>query len=433
MPLGLELARIRLPWSFTGWQTAAAALRPNRTTTGHACFHLAALGTGADVDALRDDLQRWAELLGWFRVVLPPRAPNDSAASRLRSALSLPANLSDLAWERIASKIWRHDRPLLLVDADESGATSVGDAVRALAAELDTRRGEGRMQQIALLSRHSEPGALVIRLDEGMPASAPDQILTNPEGEAWKAYLHHRIAWEVAGDPADARAVDPAIMRIRNGQEVGLDGVFREAARTRMTRLGRPMSEVRDLMFHWLADPRNVADSALLSAITWRPFGGVRLVRPWVARILLATFPDMPAWMRAAFRHAIVSQPLVASLLSATFVIEQHQRAQCMADANWRVLPQDLVEARRIAGRFGHNDVDSRLYPAGAVWCPDPVIDIESWLSYGDVRRLSGNAFSDEVAYLRNALAHGHPPTWPAVLILRQAMPDTGERSTWTT
>lgn len=430
MPLGIELARIRLPWAFTGWHAAAEAIRPNFSPTAPLCIHVATIGNGPDVNALREDIIRWAELLGWQRINLPPRTvPPGPEDARIRNALGLPAgNLSELPWDRLASKVWKHGRPPLLVDPQASPTSTLGAAVRAFVADLDSRRGDARMQQVGVVTCQAEPGACIVHLDAGMPAVAPDQVLIGPIDEAWRAYLHHRIAWEAAGDPEDARRIDPTIQRIKLGQEASLESSFKDAAKSRWQRLDRALPEVNTDIARWLSNPRAVASTPELSALTWRPCSGVQILRPWVARALLAGSPDAPPWMRAAWRHAIVPQPLVGSLLSASFLIEHQQRAQCMSDhSRWRPMADDLVDARKIADRFSHGgDLASTLYPPGAVWVPDPRREVESWLTYGEVRRISLNDFSDDVANLRNALAHGHPPTWPAVMILRKVMTIAG-------
>jgi hypothetical protein len=61
--------------------------------------------------------------------------------------------------------------------------------------------------------------------------------------------------------------------------------------------------------------------------------------------------------------------------------------------------------------------VERQLYPPSSELTPSCADDWPGFLSYGQVVPRDERAFR-----LRNALAHGHPPSWHGVELLRQCI-----------
>jgi len=245
----------------------------------------------------------------------------------------------------------------------------------------------------------------------------------------WRRYLHHRLAWEVGGDP-ELRLPWPEtrVARLRPGDDDGLEHLLNNGANLALAQLP---AELREALQQHVAPttgptggspkgarPARVEapEEVLLRAglLCHTPASPRPRLMPWLARALLLQDPQRRA--AAGLRAAVVCQPIAAELLLRCLRLEAQERARCgIGDAQLPV-PPDLEERWR---RFqqGHVGSGREFYPRGCPATPGQAWDIAS---LGEVLfALGASAESDRAKHdlrgLRNALAHGHYASWRSV------------------
>ena len=228
------------------------------------------------------------------------------------------------------------------------------------------------------------PGAF--DLSAGEPRGYESLLLDASEGEAWGAYVHLRVAWECAGFLEDLDRYSQAFeTRLKLGDETGLALRMNEFAR-------RSYEE-----------------------------GAETVGRRWALRYLL-TQKCSPG--EAARCKQRLSCGYLGELL---WGLVHRLEAAFRAEIDYTVPPSsDAEELRR---KFGaKNNFARSLYPDGCVEHPRSAWD---FAAMGDIafhfKERPDNRNYFEAMELRNAIAHGHPPAWNAILRARRlaaAFPD---------
>ena len=259
----------------------------------------------------------------------------------------------------------------------------------------------------------------------GLPVVSPDPILSGPRESAWSAYLHHRIAWEAAGDIDRAIALDSMVAGNGTGDDAAFEAVLNCHAGEILAELGLRPTDCLDAVIRWLRGQDALIAGGQREILTWRPQGTTRYLKPYIARAIL-TDPSVavPPDLRDSTRFATVCQPLVGCLFSCTLEIEYRQRAK-FSGGVIPTLAGGLFEeeARGHHWRFLNcpDHIDRLLYPSTSGLCPLDPNDWVAFLSYGQV--VPGSE-DKRTVWLRNALAHGHPASWYGVELLRSCIDD---------
>ncbi|MCG5512325.1 hypothetical protein [Ectothiorhodospira shaposhnikovii] len=256
----------------------------------------------------------------------------------------------------------------------------------------------------------------------GLPVVSPDPLLSGPDEFAWNAYLHHRVAWEVGGQVDSASE----LASMTAGMEIGDDNAFEELlnrqASIALSKHGLSADACIRILERWLRGQDAFITQEHRDLLTWRPQATTRYLKPYVARaILLNRSISIASDLKDAIRSATVCQPLIGCLFSATLEIEYRQRPKHTKNAIDRLDQAIIDKAKKMHSEFCDRDfiVERLLYPSTSRIAPCGPDDWPGFLSYGQVVPRDERAFR-----LRNALAHGHPPSWQGVALLRQCIDD---------
>jgi hypothetical protein len=264
-------------------------------------------------------------------------------------------------------------------------------------------------------------------LSVGLPA---ERLLAPPPGSEevlWRGYLHHRLAWEAAGDLERVAEWEQAVgaAALVPGNDSDFERQLNRTARARYEDLP-PLARqgVREYLEHEVRQtrPRNWltqrAGQLEQEQLLWRPPGDEEpLVVPWLARALLLA-GEVPLCI-FHLRTCLVCAPLARELLDRCFDLEARERAALWARRSNRAPPTKAVERWGLFQEPG--SFQASLYPLGCPACPDDAWPFATFgefltvMAAGDPRR----DVWDDLLKLRNHLAHSHYAAWPAVQRLR--------------
>ncbi len=255
-------------------------------------------------------------------------------------------------------------------------------------------------------------------LTAGAPAFGPDW-LSLPREQRWGAYLHVRLAWEAAGDPA--RALDMAadiLPRLAKSDDDALerslntyaDAAFAKLASDDIALLAAGATKSKAL--------EASRDSAAIQSLTdaglyWAPRElDEALPAPWVARALLRRGPAPAA--REHLRGAVVCAPLAKDVFTVCIQLETRDRGRLIDPAK----PCDIEQARH--QWTGFQDARTLCYNMHPAECPAVPDGPWAFASLGEIHekfKAYGHIFKDRAALreLRNHVAHCHYVGWATV------------------
>lgn len=251
-------------------------------------------------------------------------------------------------------------------------------------------------------------------LSIGFPIDSPFGSVSTPAQRLWMVYLHWRIAWFTGGRPGWAEQVAP---RLCSGLRMGDDATFEQ----RLTEVAQETwrdqtTERHRKVEHWLRrwpnpDPASTRELGELDLL-WHPAHDPERGHqpaPWVARALLARGTSPPA--RSLLRACDACEPLAVAALSRCLQLEAVLKARVGA----LTLVTDTDVERVNANLVTQRDVvrDLALVPGTAAARATCLFDCAG---LNDVLRLVRDThlrgLGIRLRDVRNALAHGHPPSW---------------------
>ena len=262
-------------------------------------------------------------------------------------------------------------------------------------------------------------------LSVGAPADSLLNLLDGPEAELWRAYVHARLAWEVAGDLSRAEFADRLeFAGLRVGQDNELERRLNLFAEDCALKIGDKAAEVsKRFLTSKEHSPREASTSPSsaemeTSGLFWRP-PGETLSRPspWWARAILCR--EGAGTRRYLLRSSLVCTPIAREVLLRCFDLEALDRTVCSPHPNANADP----ESRRRFDFFKskHPESESLHYP---MLCPAAPREPTDFASYGVIL---SNLPVDPSRYdarhrlrrLRNAVAHGHYISWATLKEMR--------------
>jgi hypothetical protein len=246
------------------------------------------------------------------------------------------------------------------------------------------------------------------------------------ESRLWNSYLHARLAWEAAGDPALAAAMIggmPAAISI--GRDDRLEAELNAWADAALAVLPEDVIIALQL---FLDSGKDDGGRLASHGLLWRPPGSRHLTpAPWVARALLLGAPagHPRCWL---LRAALVCVPLVNELLGRCQELEQRIKAECSGLPPYvgQDLPEDIAQ---LWERFRSGDDETTVYPTGHPSPPVKRLDAWQFASLGQFlldprsplcRRSSRSELT--LSRLRNTLAHGHYVCWAHVIGMQRIL-----------
>ena len=256
----------------------------------------------------------------------------------------------------------------------------------------------------------------------GSPASMPRRDLLGDRAPAWRAYVHARLAWESAGEPANALEMDRTF-NVTNEADDQLEFELNRWAEAKFRQRTAEVPGVEDWCFRKVESKtsRSEDEAAVRSAVAWRPGDGFAVGPvPWLSRALL--LDGRFARARELLRSSLVCAPLARLILDVCFDLEAHLRGKVNNGGDVTSFSDEACSMYR---RF--QDIPerspARFYPEG---CPARPVDRLSFESLGKIASLvSGHGLSMDhimgLVGLRNAVAHGHYVSWNSVMALRRA------------
>ncbi|MBI2373721.1 MAG: hypothetical protein HYV07_06945 [Deltaproteobacteria bacterium] len=233
---------------------------------------------------------------------------------------------------------------------------------------------------------------------------SPDDLfslLGRNDRRAWSGYIHHRLAWECAGDHERAVRWAEHVQNLAVGDDDGFESALNGLAREqlRSSTLGPEGAEEA------VADPTKDGSAEAW----WRGPRDRRRIVPWVARGLLLAGTGR---LRHVLRSALLCETIAGLLLDVCFDLEC--RARALPDLDPRELPDS---ASNELARFEVDEGSARVfYPRGAPSLPVEPLDVASLGALAHaLPRGQGRDFLFRLTRLRNALAHQHYVGWRAV------------------
>jgi hypothetical protein len=334
----------------------------------------------------------------------------------LRAELSAWMGVGATSWRALATALADDllERPTLFLTAvaDDASIDATLDTALELV-DLTSKGGAERGPAILFLHHAGRvPLRGTCRHDRGWPAGIATECVERPPSDAWRAYLHVRIAWETGGILDDAYTCDalqPA--GLRPGDDEAVERMLGEFAQRQFVRLNEPERQA------------------------WRRYAGVPGTRPpvfgheeapaghltpypWLARALLL---DGSTRLGARpLRAELVCRPLAERVMMTCFLAETQLRGQ-IPDT---VVGTPLSDAVAAFHRFQTGaSLEADIYPANH---PAPPSDVWDFASMGSILPLVGRLppssrrLFEQAKLLRNAVAHGHNVGWHAMVQARE-------------
>ncbi len=291
------------------------------------------------------------------------------------------------------------------------------------------RKADAGVQAAVLLLDTSRQrlGATVFDLSVGLPV---DRLLAGPganAGALWRGYLHHRLAWESAGDPERAARAQSAVARLSAGADADFERLLNDTARAAHDALpGAVRQDAKQYLEERVKPTRTRGWLTQRAAdleqqrLLWRPRGATanHVPAPWLARAFLLA-RAVPV-CELPLRDCLVCAPLAHELLDRCFDLEGQERAALWAARSDSAPPDRAVE--RWQSFREPSSFQAALYPPG---CPARPEDAWPFATFGEFLSVLApegprrDAWYD-LLNLRNHVAHGHYVAWAAVEKLRQ-------------
>lgn len=363
--------------------------------------------------------------------VLSRRA--DGAIPGLREVLSeragLAPNLKRGEWIALVVQETSAVELLYVVDAvaDSSGLAHWREEAAETVSELRKACDSAAVTALVLAKSAGVSGAFDFSIGEPLPDLG---WLHQATAVAWQAYLHRRIAWESGGDVALALHWSGTLAgEVGEGDDQALETWLNTHAAARWKEVPAPVVDGLKKFLLQISSVNAVDGELLRRAIAvfeqervfWRPHGAPRArVVPWVARALLlaGVAPEASVLLRAELS--------VPGLVGLAF-------SRCLELEGWvrtGLRPAGLPSAETMKMYEG---LCQGTAPAGKYYLPAfPAPPREAWwvASFGEVLRngLLGRSKDSLFAllHLRNALGHGHPCCWAALMDLRRLEEELG-------
>jgi hypothetical protein len=334
-----------------------------------------------------------------------------SALSALCEALEVSTECDRRSLLLALSKVFRWQRWVLLVDLSSlDDPTLQLHAFEALCGELRALPAAAMVTMVFVLRSGSQRRAFDFA--RGLPLVSP---LGYPSGaQAWRCYVHLRLAWECAGEPSQARRWgDVVSKRVAPENDDALERCLNELA----CEVWRARPEgLRKALSAWLNDPDEARVEPLIAeGVLWRPRrAGPLRPTPYVARALLC---EGSSHGRAQLRTALVCAPLVEAILGVCLELEGMLRGTVRPTGE--VGPETLEAWERFNNGSQRNG--RSLLPEG---CPAGPVDAWDMAPFGEFiaacswpRERYG--VLHDLRGLRNDVAHGHYVSWRNILALR--------------
>jgi hypothetical protein len=429
MLLNVNLVGHNAPWRFPGTERLDRWVSDCPWSDQGGIFGLR-VRPGEHVSLLQEQLARHITAAPTVVPIVESRTfPNGTPVTSIRDIVGefvgAGSGLSRREWlEVVASELSARRLVLLLdVSAVEEPLSSWWDDAASLSNDLRKTLETAALTVVVLGEGLPVDDSFDFRAGEPLPDIS---WLHTPLVSAWRAYVHRRIAWEAGGflprALAWSRNWESSVSEADDGL---LEGWFTSRAEEEWATLS---TDLQDLVQRYsaLAGEETPPAAHLLApletslknaGLLWRPYGDVRLhLLPWVARVLLNRGVS-PA-SRPMLRGELAVPGLTGLLFARCLEVEARRRA--------RLRPSGMPkpETTNAFQNIQHRSTKSaaRYYPENH---PAPPDDVWWVASLGEVlSRVPPQAPHRDRLYdllgLRNAVAHGHPCGWQAILELRQ-------------
>jgi hypothetical protein len=352
-----------------------------------------------------------------------PEPLADGLAAALADALEVPPAGRHELFGRLAERLTEQPT-VFLVPPPPGGRLQPLEEVSECLERLGKGPAAARVLLVLVDTPRQRMAGAGFDLSVGLPAGG--LLAAGPSEEPlWRAYLHHRLAWEAAGDLEAVAEWEEDVGPVPTGADSDFERQLNRTARERLEALAAADRQaVRDYLEHGVRQTRprhwlgGRAAELERDGLLWRPPGSEEpLVVPWLARALLLA-GEAPLCV-FHLRTCLVCAPLARELLDRCFELEARERAALWARRTNRVPPAKAVERWGLFQEPG--SFQAGLYPLGCPACPDDAWPFATFgefltvMAAGDPRR----DVWDDLLKLRNHLAHSHYAAWPAVQRLR--------------
>lgn len=358
-------------------------------------------------------------------VPVSAESPTPGLEDILSGILMVGRGLRRSEWLAAVVQDLRERPHVLLIDSATCEGPSRGWWEEASGTLSDLRKTDQNAVVTVVVATNSAGFGEVFDFSTGEPL--PDLSWLHEATPAmWRAYLHRRIAWESGGDLGLAldwlarRPGWPAEMN-EAGLESWLNKVAiadwkskSEEARNAAVRYAKDISSERSA--DWI-EARQAEPALVGSHLIWKPQGvpGFRLV-PWVARALLGL--GVIDCGVARLRGELIDSGLAGLVFARCLELEYRARGRARTSG---VAPDKALSLLN-AFQKGSERSAARYYSPGF-----PAKPSDPWwmASFGDLLDGIPPSTPRRTDYyrllgLRNAIAHGHPCCWRALVELRE-------------
>lgn len=234
----------------------------------------------------------------------------------------------------------------------------------------------------------------------------------------WRAYLHHRISWECAGDLSLAFCLAETAAKIGIEDDESLELLFQQNAISLSSHasfdlLRKVICSADSRQSYKSSDIHELVESRLM----WFPpsIPTPRVV-PWAARVLLHE-KILTGREISNLRHGLICSPLAAEIMAICLQVEQHVRSRLHNRGDVNKLA--TTNASENQENFTSGLDPATHYPNAHPAPPTSENDIWVFASLGEVLYCCPKpAVSDldrNMLALRNGVAHGHYIGWQQV------------------
>ena len=281
-------------------------------------------------------------------------------------------------------------------------------------------------------------GAVVIDARAGTPLESLSNLWSAQfDRDAFAVFLLYRIAWEAGGQLDIVSHYERRLSHLidHSADDTGIEAVFADVA---AEVLGPSYQDINELLEflerQWTggnadtleAESRRLVDLGLL----WRPAGvGDPMIPGWLARQIAPRLPHRRGpWALRRYLHCL---PLTAAISERCIQLELTLREKLFPNLGPCSIPNALEYIAH--WHEGKDRMRFTIYPPAHPARPkgnEGELERDAWLfaDLGDAQKAAAQLrprqnSSDVIAALtliRNATAHGHPPSWAQIRGLRR-------------
>ena len=306
----------------------------------------------------------------------------------------------------------------------ESGCDVLRDA--SILVDEISKADTPRPLTFVLYDTVSEPiSSEYFDLSVGYPTASLFEQEPMSTTELWVRYLHHRGAWEVAGDPVEAQDIGAKLASATRFDDNEIEVACNNYAWHRMQCIpSSSRSQFMEYLSEWGVEPissavmRRAERDLARTGLLWTPIGhSVPRPTSWAARAALMSEGVGTACF-CLLRNCTIPVGIASEALGKCFELEMHERAYYSPLRQAGIPPIEVTDKHQDFLK-GSPTSAAAFYPPSCPAKPDVWAFASLGAYFADIPRDASTAKREQLRVIRNALSHGHHVGWTLVSNLR--------------